>query len=154
MKNRRQFLAVSSAMLAGAALPKSLLAQRQGGEVFTNQSIAPYVQGEIRAAHFEKVVGSQFTIFLEKNAIGMLRLEAVTKSSDDDTKRRDLPAYSRRAMAAVQPKSFQLQFSVHGPAFAQDSYLLDHGTMGRMAMFLVPGQSGATCTASFSAFDS
>jgi hypothetical protein len=161
MKNRRQFLVASSLAAVAAAVPKSLFAmeqQRLGGDVFSNASLEPYLQGEMTQANFEKVVGSTFTIFLDNDQVDYLRLRSVTSGSDAMTNASTKPVTAaaqkaKLATAALQPTSFLLHFDFGGPGFPQDSYLLDHGTMGRFALFLVPG-SAQKCVATFCTIDS
>jgi hypothetical protein len=163
MNSRRDFLVTSSALLAGAAFPKALFAQRIGGEVFTNASLGAYTQGLLTQVNFEKVIGSVFTTFLDNGAAAYLLLRAVTASTTSvatASTTQQLTVSPRLtavlpprnpAAAAQQPTNFQLHFNITGPAFPQDTYLLDHGTLGRFAAFLVPGSTGK-CTASFCYF--
>lgn len=157
MKNRRQFLVASSLAAVATAMPKSLFAvqQRLGGDVFSNASVEPYLQGEMTQAHFEKVIGSTFTIFLDDDRVDYLRLRAVTAGPDLASEAAKLvqttgqqPLWAKTS----QPTSFTVHFDYGGDAIPQDSYLLDHGTMGRFTLFLVAG-SAQKCLATFCTFD-
>lgn len=162
MNSRRQFLLASTAAIAGATLSRNLFAQRIGGAVYTNASLGAYTQGLLTQANFEKVVGSVFSLFLDNYAADNLLLRAVTSSPTPASASNaagqaistirpiGAPTLPPRTIgkAAQQPMSFQLHFNVSGVAFGQDTYLLDHGTLGRFAAFLVPGSPGK-CTASF-----
>jgi hypothetical protein len=162
MNSRRQFLLASTAAIAGATLPRGLFAQRIGGSVYTNASLGAYTQGLLTQANFEKVVGSVFSLFLDNYVADSLLLRAVTSSPTSAV----ASSAAEQAVSAIrpiggpilpprtigkvaqQPISFQLHFNVSGASFGQDTYLLDHGTLGRFAAFLVPGSPGK-CTASF-----
>jgi hypothetical protein len=162
MNSRRQFLLTSTAAIAGVTLPRVLFAQRIGGAVYTNASLGAYGQGLLTQANFEKVIGSVFSIFLDNYTAGNLLLRAVTSSAAStapNSERQQAvntmrpigePVLPPRVIGktAQQPISFQLHFNISGPSFGQDTYLLDHGTLGRFAAFLVPGSPGK-CTASF-----
>jgi hypothetical protein len=55
------------------------------------------------------------------------------------------------AQAEANESSFSVLFSCDAPV-QQQTYLLDHGTLGRFSVFLVPGAGAGgqpTCTASF-----
>lgn len=162
MATRRQFLASTSAVCAIAALPKSLLAQRLGGQVFTNASLGAYQQGLLTMENFKAVIGSTFKAFLDDASVAYLTLESVTAtpappapanpgappSQDGST---SMLRFARPVQA--EGDSFSLSFATGNTAIAQDTYLVDHGTMGRFAVFLVPGsaqsQGNLTCTATF-----
>jgi hypothetical protein len=161
MSNRRQFLASSAAAVTMAALPSSLFAERMGGKVFTNASLGAYAQGTMTQETFEGVVGSSFKIFLDDFRAAQLRLLSVTPlgAAAATATNNAAPVIKTRAsvgrgtVAPVAPPKqqvtgFYLTFSIVGEAFPQDSYLLDHGTLGRFAVFLVPGGTG-NCTATF-----
>ena len=140
MSSRRHFLAAAAATITFAALPKSLFAERLGGDVFSNASLGAYAQGLLTQATFEKHIGSVFTAFLDNNAVGYLTLEKVTAQ----------PA-SSATTKQVQITSFHLSFSTNA-VFSQGTYLLDHGILGRFAAFLVPGdpvKGSGTCGATF-----
>ena len=155
MSTRRKFIVLSAAALSSAALPKHLLAERLGGPVFSNASIGAYEQGLMTPATFENLVGSEFRIFLEDYAVANLRLNSVTNKVFGPTPERLKTRQASPKLivprgadlsisaAATQPTFFQLHFGVSGGrSFPQDSYLLDHGTLGRFVAFLVPGDSG------------
>ncbi|MES2391201.1 MAG: twin-arginine translocation signal domain-containing protein [Acidobacteriota bacterium] len=149
MNSRRQFLVASSAAMAAAALPKSLFAQRIGGDVFSNASLGAYTQGLLTQEHFEQAVGSTFTIFLEGELAGHLTLMAVAPAAGTSTLSGTSKVSPKAQLkrpgptpvpAQVTTTGFHLKFNVNGPKFGQDTYLVDHGTLGRFAMFVVPGE--------------
>jgi hypothetical protein len=160
MSSRRQFLAATAATITLAALPKTLFAERLGGDVYTNASLGAYAQGLLTQATFEKHTGSVFTVFLENNAVGYLTLQKVIglstdSASSDAASRPGLPGMlaEQHSAATIQPQitSFHLTFSTKA-VFSQDTYLLDHGILGRFAAFLVPGdpvKGSGTCGATF-----
>lgn len=159
MSTRRHFLAVTAAAVTVAALPKSLFAERLGGDVFTNASLGAYAQGLLTQATFEKHIGSVFTAFLDDDAVGYLTLEKVVgqptspsmaAASSNTANQLRMPGTS--ATRQQQVTSFHLTFSTHA-VFSQGTYLLDHGILGRFAVFLVPGDSvkgNGSCGATFS----
>ena len=152
MSSRRHFLAATAATITLAALPKSLFAERLGGDVFTNASLGAYGQGLLTQATFEKHVGSVFTAFLDDDAVGYLTLQKVVAqpTGTNTSIRLRLPGTS--ATVQQQITSFHLTFSTKA-VFPQGTYLLDHGILGRFAAFLVPGDSvkgNGSCGATFS----
>jgi hypothetical protein len=165
MRNRRNFLVASAALVTSVTLPKSLFASRIGGDVFTNASLGAYSQGLLTQANFERVIGSQFTLFLEHNKVAYLRLRTVeslgpqtggTLSSQTSpavprAKSQTVPVPGSTA-PAQQVVGFHLTFNTEGAVFAQGTYLVDHGTLGRFALFLVPGDpihGNVSCGATF-----
>jgi hypothetical protein len=151
MNTRRQFLALSAAALASAAVPIHLLAQasdRLGPPPFSNAALGAGQQGQLTAANFEKLVGSSFHAFLDNKVVAEIVLRKVkiptypsaspTASPTGAPSRTSLIA-SRRA--AVTTKCFMLIFGT-GPTFIpQDTYVLDSGILGSFSALLVPAQS-------------
>jgi len=154
MPSRRYFLATSAAVFTAATLPKSLFAERLGGNVFTNGSLGAYAQGILSQANFEAQVGSIFKAFLDNDEVAYLRLQTVTGTSTPATpvkvplRGNVIPAVRVPTLSSPQITSFQLSFSTGGAAFDQGTYLLDSATLGRFACFLVPG-GGGSCGATF-----
>lgn len=157
MSTRRQFLAASSAVCALSALPQRLFAQFAPHDLFANGYVAAYTQGLLTQPNFEAVTGSRFTVLLDDGGYTYLTLESVTslspatvKSFARVTNTRASLAASQASIPAPQTESFSVQFSVSGAPLSQQTYLLDHGTLGRFSAFLVPsGGSTNTCTAIF-----
>jgi hypothetical protein len=167
MSNRREFLTASAAVFTSSVLPHSLSAQRPGervgGEVFTEASLGIYAQGQLTRQRFEELVGSLFMAFLDNSAVAYMRLTHVsefgpmdvTASSARPANLHAMQAWNGLPAAGHTPvvTSFHLTFNTGGQVFKQGSYLVDHGRLGRFAMFLVPGTgtgSAATCGATFS----
>ena len=123
--SRRRFVLSGAAVTVAATLPGSALASRAGDEVFTNASVGIYAQGLLTAQHCKGLIGTLFMAFLEKQHVAYLRLQTVTT----------VEIKSKR----VSYEAFHLSFSTGGVVLDQDSYLLDHGTLGRFALFVVPG---------------
>jgi len=157
-------LTLSSAALAISALPGKLLAQHVGVEVFSNGNLGAYSQGLLTLEAFQRLVGSEFRVFFEDGSITPLTLLSVTDRNQ--TAEAILPAatapqqkaarayseFQRAPVAGLTTSAFDLRFSVNGAPLAQQSYTLDHASLGRFAAFLVPGLStagGNTCTGSF-----
>ena len=165
MSTRRRFLCLSSAVLASTAVPKAF-AQRQGMPVFSNASLGSYTQGSLSRARFEGLVGSSFRVFLEDGQVATLTLLKVENSSATrDTKTAGGEGSHSAAYvsgtatgtlaAPVRPTAaqcFTVHFSTGGVVVPQDSYTVDHATLGSFSVFLVPGQDkngGKTVTATF-----
>jgi len=163
MPSRRRFLAASAATFTVAALPKSIFAEQSEANVFTNASLGAYAQGLLTQANFTKQVGTVFTAQRDDGTYAYLTLRSVASSvASPTTPAKPLPVTPITARIAVNPISaptatqtmttFRLIFDVQGPALPQETYLLDHGTLGSFACFLVPGVSrtgGTTSSATF-----
>jgi hypothetical protein len=168
MPTRRQFLVSSSAVCALSALPKSLRGQQQA--VFTNASIGAYEQGLMTLSNFQTLIGSMFMAILADGSPAYLTLasaKAVTMPTATTptvgVAAPTGPTIGVKAMVA-QPSaaqaapllttanSFQLVFLSGTAVLPQGSYLVDHATLGRFAVFLVPGTTAtgaATVSANF-----
>jgi hypothetical protein len=158
MQTRRDFLAVSTAAVATAFLPASVLAQTSLPEVFSNANLGAYSQGLLTQASFERLIGSTFTVFVDTDLYAFLTLRSVTDMAAASTAPAT-PAAKGTAISAPRSKtanpkitSFFLNFSVAGSTFPQDTYTIDHGILGRFAALLVPGRPTAapSCGATFS----
>ena len=165
MHNRRRFVVASAALVTSVTLPKSLFASHTSDDVFTNASLGAYSQGLLTQANFERVIGSQFTLFIKKNNVSYLRLltvESLGPQTGGVLSSQPSPSTPRAKSLAVpmpgastlaqQVVGFHLTFSTEGAAFDQGTYLVDHGTLGRFALFLVPGDpthGNGSCGATF-----
>jgi hypothetical protein len=137
-------------------LPKQLLGQASEKEVFTHASLGGYLSGTMTEAAFMKLIGSVFTAFSAKGVLSHLTLQAV-----QDNAAQGEAAVAGAAKNPVRPSTktattatsgFSLSFLIAGAPIKQGTYLLDHGTMGSFAVFLVPGGEGhgpETCAAVF-----
>lgn len=123
--SRRSFLRAAALLTAASTLPSRALAVRTGGEVFTNASVGVYGQGLLTHEHLKTLIGSLFLAFTADRGTAYLHLRSVEK-------------VQTKAKQAGWESLF-LSFDTGGTALEQDSYLLDHGTLGRFALFLVPG---------------
>ncbi|WP_263381036.1 DUF6916 family protein [Granulicella paludicola] len=155
MATRRHFLALSSAALAWAASTRKLFAQasnRLGIPRFSNAALGAYQQGLLTRTNFESVVGSSFHIYMDNQQISELQLAVVT--SPYDTTVTDQPTRPG-AIPIKRPspkQTFAVKFTSGSTSVPQDSYVVDHGTLGSFSVFLVPGPKSAnanTCTATF-----
>jgi hypothetical protein len=154
MYNRRRFIILSSGLVAAAALPSKSFGSGPSESVFSQQSLGAFNQGTMIQSAFEAVQGSTFTAFLSGGGTAQLLLAkvedlgaaAAALSSSLSTKKFSVsvPKGVAPTSQSTQVKGFLLQFSVNGPLTEQGTYLLDHGTMGRMALFLVPGAGSAS----------
>jgi hypothetical protein len=161
MITRREFLALSTFAVAAPAWAKGTPTDRLGGPVFSEASQGAYTQGLLSRKHLEALVGSLFMVFLDDDAVAYMRLKKVGEfQATVPAPRANLtarPVGSPTAPPAISLESFYAQFDTGGIAIKQDSYLLDHGTLGRFTVFLVPSPDSAaerTCTATFTSFAS
>jgi hypothetical protein len=158
MQSRRRFIAASAVTLAAAALPTGLLAEHLGAAVFTNLSLGAYTQGLLTQAGFTAVIGSDFTLQLPDGSYRTLTLQSVntvTSASTSSTSAGPRVVVNPKISinAPAQISTFVLVFAVQGDAIPQGAYLLDHGTLGAFALFVVNGQTPAgtpTLVATFS----
>lgn len=116
--------------------------------MFNNQNLGAYVQGTLTRTAFEAVIGTPFTLFLPNGSAPWLTLRSVvgqTYTAAATAQGTPMPAALARSVAATpQVVSFELHFDFNGAAFPEDSYQLDHGTMGRMVMMVgAPGPGKA-----------
>jgi hypothetical protein len=159
--SRRNFITTSAVAVTAAAFPKLLLAQWSRGAVFTPGSLGAYADGILTRSNFQGFIGSVFTAFLENDRVAYLTLQKVI-ALESALVPTPLKSVARPAMTAIpaphasasgssEPGSFQLIFNNGGALFDQGTYLLDHGTLGSFACFLVPGMSsgGPTSCATF-----
>jgi hypothetical protein len=156
MANRRSFLLTSTAALASACIPAGF-AQPSRQDAFTNASLGAYRQGLLTQSQFERRTGSLFMIFLDETEVLYTRLRSVTPYEPSPPKPAGRVVSPRTAVLSStrQVNAFTLLFDCDRPLPAQDSYIVDHATLGRFVMFLVPGASPAgdpICTAVFSTF--
>jgi hypothetical protein len=161
MSTRRQFVRWSStALCALAALPKALLAQTikqpVDSEIFAPGYLGAYTSGLLTQQHFAAVVGSSFRILHVGGAVTNLVLTSTISSAAAPSApkpnpiRGAAPTFLLAEPQAAQ-NSFSVLFSSDAPV-QQQTYVIDHGTLGRFAAFLVPGTGTGgqpTCTASF-----
>ena len=154
MPSRRRFLALSAASLACAAAPRLLWAdttERLGIPVFSEAASGAAKQGLLTAAAFERLIGSSFHAFLDAGVVAEIVLRKVTvpKFTPATTYTPSIAASigtSTRpvsTLARAIPRTttaFMLSFSSGSTLIPQNSYTLDHGTLGSFAAFLVPAQ--------------
>jgi hypothetical protein len=154
MYNRRRFLILSSGLVAAAALPAKSFGSGPSQGVFSQQSLGAFNQGTMTQSVFEGVQGSVFTAFLSDGSVAYLRLAKIeglganASTTSNSSSGKLLPVIVPRGVTSrtqsTQVSGFSLRFSVSGPLTEQGTYLLDHGTLGRMALFLVPGEGSCT----------
>ncbi len=165
MSSRRTFLKASSLACAVSALHPMLHAQNAAvPDPFSNQNMEPYQEGLLTRSTFKAVLQSLFTLFLADGSTRTMRLVDVSDpvattvaSPIQAVGSRTASAQKPRASAGSTPvalpdHSFTLSFDVAGGSFPQGTYTLDHATLGRLALFLVPASSDSaamSCTAVF-----
>jgi hypothetical protein len=154
MKNRRQFVYLSLATVSVCVL-RPLHGQMAETQVFASGNVAAYDHGGLSETVFERHLGSVFTAYVGKTKVISLRLEkvnhVVAKTVPDRTGKAALPG---RPLPAVT--AYSLIFDTDGREIPQDSYIVDHGVLGRFTVFLVPGISVSgkkTCIAYFSSMN-
>ena len=157
MQTRRSFLSISAAMVAGAALPPLAAAQsssRIGGEVFTLATLGAYQQNLLTKGGVEGLVGSIFMVFVDDGKVAYLTLVKV-KGLDElqADMSGDAKLLKKKDSAAVtRARGFVAIFDGETKKVPQGTYVVDHGRLGRVAMFLVPGRNeagGTTVVATF-----
>ena len=151
MPTRRQFLALSSAAIAGAAAPKCLLAQaggRLGPPPFSNAALGAAQQGTLTKERFQALVGSSFHAFLDNNVVAEIVLHKVKVPTYPSTSPTTSPtgAPSRTGLTAsrrapVTTNCFMLFFGTGSTLIPQGTYVLDSGILGSFSALLVPAQS-------------
>lgn len=158
MRTRRDFLVNSTAVLVSPYLHASLAQSAPAQNVFTNASLGAYQQGILTKAQFEARMGSLFMIFVDESNVLYTRLRAVTPyTAKAATKLPGRLIFPRPSLPAPprQIEAFTLVFDSDKPLPEQNSYLVDHATLGRFVIFLVPGFSptgSPICTSVFSNF--
>ena len=144
MTNRRQFLALSTFAVASSAWAKAAPADRLGGPVFSEASRGAYAQGLLTRKHLEALVGSLFMVFLDDDAVAYMRLKKVAEFPSSVSSANTNTTVKRVGVTATSSATAVESF-----------YVVDHGTLGRFAVLLVPSPESAperTCTATFTSF--
>ncbi len=151
MPNRRSFVVASAAGIVAATLPGMSFAQRPGTDIFSEANLGAYAQGLLTQANFERLLGSLFMAFVDDERTAYMRLKSVA-GTDSGAR---AASSSRLAPPVSSVSSFFARFDTGGMTLGQGTYVLDHGRLGRFAVFLVPGVDAAgapTCTATFTHF--
>ena len=143
MSTRRSFLKVSTAACAVSALPANLFAQAPSNNPFTNANLAPYAQGILNKSAFDAVLNSVFTVFTPAGTAYMrlIRVEELNGTAFATASHAAPTLATGRATATPTSAgyNFHLSFAVSGPTIAQGTYTVDHASLGRFALFVVPG---------------
>jgi len=148
VSTRRSFLSTSAAAIATAVFPKYLFAQKRGIDIITSASTGAYTQGLLTQPRFHELVGSTFSA---NSALGKTSSLLLTTVSDAVVQGSTIPVSVSsnvgRMHSTVHPTanrqtqltSFSAQFQVSGEPLTQDTYILDHGTLGSFSALVVPG---------------
>lgn len=155
MSTRRSFLKISAAACATSALPAELFAQVPSSNPFSAANLGPYAQGLLNKATFEALLQTVFTVFTPAGAAYMrlVTCQSLTANGIPATSSSaQRPLRTSHAQAAQATDSsggfnFVLAFTVSGNQLLQGTYTVDHATLGRFALFLVPGGSPSAPTA-------
>jgi hypothetical protein len=163
MSDRRRFLLLSSAALACVAAPRVLLAEstnRRGIPVFSNAALGAAQQGLLTKAHFDPLVGSSFHAFLDDYQVMDITLFKVTDlaaKSAATTTTTSVTATKRLSSTIARPgrmtTGFTLAFYTGSTVIPQDSYVLDHGSLGSFTTLLVAGNQTAGMRTSCATFN-
>jgi hypothetical protein len=134
-----------------AAIPRLLRAQasqRLGIPVFSPAATGAAQQGILTAANFEKLIGTSFHAFLDNDVVVEIVLRKVkvptfksAGSTSTPTGAPGKPTVIAARRGPITTTCFMLTFATGSTLIPQDSYVLDNGTLGSFAAFLVPGQS-------------
>lgn len=155
MNTRRAFLRLSAAVASGSLLPHSMWASRIGGKVFTPGTLDGYQQGLLSRASLEKYVGSLFLCLLDDDKTAYMHLHSVQVVEEKVPE--TPPSFHTGILPRTRPQGqlwefYKATFLTGGDGIPQDTYVLDHGRLGRNAVFLVPGmdkQGRNTAVATF-----
>ncbi len=132
-----------------------MLGQLTDKNVFSSGFLGAFDQGLMTQANFEKQLGSLFMMFLDDSSVVYMRLVSVTENKPPVAAARATTPVRAAKTSAKPPVvvSFTVRFKAETPLQKQGSYIVDHGTLGRFTLFVVPGfdEVGApTCSAVFS----
>ena len=156
VNTRRRFLASSALTVFAISHPGLMLGQQADKNVFSGGFLGAFDQGLMTQGNFEKQLGSLFMMFLDDQSVSYMRLISVMENKPPTVPVR-AKASGRTAKTSEKATpivvSFTARFKADKPLEEQGSYVIDHGTLGRFTLFLVPGidEAGApTCSAVFS----
>jgi len=132
--SRRDFMQTATlTLIAGVALP----AFSQSNETFGPENLA-LLDGASQQL-FESYIGETFSVLSESNAMGSIKLIAVTAITP--------PKPTSAAPISQAVEGFTLRFQGTGKPLAQGVYILQNRIMGSMSVLLVPsGQKVAPTT--------
>ena len=91
----------------------------------------------LRADDFKKYAGTEFLLFTETGAIAIVLLE-VTQAKAAKSARR----VSRNSSQPVTSETFSLSFKLPTEGLKQETYRLQHPSLGEFDLFLVPEARG------------
>jgi hypothetical protein len=138
--SRRAFLVAGQSLLAAAALPLKFLgagAAELGSSNTANMNAWT-------AATFQPLISSSFAVRSGSVSSAYLTLLSVQSLNTKATAQTAQPAFSLKLPVAAQPTvdTFTLQFHLTGEKLPQGTYDLQHPTLGKFSLFIVP--SGGT----------
>jgi hypothetical protein len=129
--SRRAFIqSATLTLVAGAALP--VFSQSTTNKTFADENLV--LLDGVSPRMFEPYIGEMFSVLSESNAMGSLRLIAVTEFSP--------PKPSSSKLSSQEVTGFTLRFRGSGNPLAQGVYTLQNHSLGSMSLLLVP--SGET----------
>ena len=135
--SRRDFLSLSSVVLASAALPQKLFAESIFPAI-TERSASPLT---FTAQTFSPLVNSSFSVFKNHGDAAVSTYLTLLSVS-----RPEMPAHpvqsSKAALQGPQLDSFSLHFLGTGEILRQGTYEVEHSALGKFPMFIVPSNSG------------
>jgi hypothetical protein len=137
--SRRHLLGFAPAFLAATTTPTA----------FAQESHAAERTAGLTREGFAKLVNSSFTVQLATGTHAYLVLgsvEDLNRKADSDESAMAVPPPRRRSFTP-QTDSFALHFYGAGAGLSQQTYTVEHDSLGRFELFLVPsGPSSYTAT--------
>jgi len=135
--SRRRLFQMGQACLAAAAVPEVFAADGEGEA--GNRRLAL-----LSRAEFAPHVGSSFGVRTE-GSTSWLRLVAIEDGSAPAGDYSNVPARFRPKGPATKVDAFALRFVGPGAGLTQNTYVVEHASLGRFPLFLTPaGENGYT----------
>lgn len=145
----------SAAIVLCASSRRLLGLQHEQREIFSGANLGAFTQGLLTEANLQRVVGTLFMVFLDEYRVSYMRLREVSASSPPplvNPEQVHVAPLVRKKTLVPGTESFLLVFNSDTELTSQGSYVVDHGTLGRFTLFMVPGGQGpgqTTCVCTF-----
>ena len=147
--SRRTFLVAGQTLLAAAALPMKFLATASASEFVRSNATG---MAAWTKATFQPLVNNSFTVQSGSVANVWLTLLSVEDMNPKTATKAPMAFGLKTLQTASAPAStdtFALHFYGTGEALKQGTYDLEHRTLGKFSLFIVPaGPSGYTAVIS------
>jgi hypothetical protein len=128
--SRRRLFQMGQACLAVAAVPEVFAAE--SGFEESNRRLAA-----LSREHFTPHVGSSFAVRREEST-SWIRLVAVEDSSAPEPDYSKIPSQFRPKVAPPKLDAFALRFLGPGAGLTQNTYTVEHASLGTFRLFLSP----------------